>query len=351
MAKLGHCPSKEFQQWFFQNSQPRLDSFSALELSNIINFMAKLNARPSDPSYLSSYIQAAYNRLNEFAPQGLANLIHGFGQLGYDPGGMFMDAFFRCLSRQLSRNDFSFLGLALVMNGLGNLRYHPGSMVLNMLSERCQALAPTATWSTLALVLNGMAILDYTPPQDFWSVIGRPLPPGRVPLTELASILFSLSVMDSTHSRHLLSHLLPLALPLIQHDLDRAKGPKPTLESSRFRQLCQVAIYLQTRKTSTTAEEAAFIDMVMSQAAPKVAWNHTAYVSKLHLDVARTVESILGLPCELEVPHHHSVFILDMVVQPPPEFRDAVKPVVIEVDGPTHFLANQGHRPTGRVHW
>jgi len=353
MAKLGHNPSQPFLHWYLSASHPRLDSFSSQELSNLINFLAKTTTPRPPKSYLSSFTKAAYHRLNEFSGVGLATMIHGYGRIGYDPGGMFMDAFFRCLSRQLAKGDFSFLGLALVMNGLGNLRYHPGDSALKMLSESCHLLVSSCTWPTMALILNGMAILDYQPPEIFWSQCLGSLPTGPPPLPELSSILFSLAAMDSPSSRHLLRRLLPYTTPLIHHDLHQAQAQAKGLESSRFRQLSQVALYLKLRKDHhpLSSEEEGFVDLVMTKAMPLVAWNDTAFVSKLHLDVAQKLEGITGLPCQLEVPHHHSVFLLDIVLPPPPSTTTTTtmkkKPVVIEVDGPTHFLANQGHHPTG----
>lgn len=76
------------------------------------------------------------SRLSSFTAQGIANVLHAFGRLGFYAGGDWMEAWLkRCLAveegggevREATRGEaFSSQGLAMVVLGLSNVRYDPG---------------------------------------------------------------------------------------------------------------------------------------------------------------------------------------------------------------------------------
>jgi len=102
----------------------------------LINALGKWDHHPGD-AFLSSFAAACLvpSRLSSFTAQGLANVLHAFGRLGFYAGGEWMEAWLKqCLlveggdeGRGGRRVEgFSSQGLAMVVLGLSNVRYDPG---------------------------------------------------------------------------------------------------------------------------------------------------------------------------------------------------------------------------------
>lgn len=192
-------------------------------------------------------------------------------------------------------------------------------------------------------IVRDLATLNYDPGRDFWAALdgyllslARATSSGELlSIGHVGSLATSLAVLGlPTGSEALLARLLPMALAAYPWDrgvaeqLDRAtrlmEATAGRASPALLPLLSQLRARLDEMPTAPAAREASVLS------------------SGLHLRIVDALVS-LGLACQAEV--QYMGLNLDVVVWPMGGAE--LRPLVLEVDGPSHFLDRDPSRPTG----
>ena len=212
----------------------------------------------------------------------LSNLIWALGALKYRPGDDFFAVFNDVVARRI--DEFTDQGVSNVVFTYGNLGVHPDARLLETLDAACLRHMDAFLPQGVANTFWGWATLSA------W------------PSPELA-------------------------------DAYRRRLADETL-AERFSRIDLVQIYQATLAFDASSSHGEMISGKLQRDAQRV-WEQTSQgrvtISKLHRDVSETLTR-MGVPHEIERLAADGCFSVDIALRG--------RKVAIEVDGPSHFLAN-----------
>lgn len=347
----------EFFERFLHYSSGKLDTFNAQELANTINALAKFSGSVDMPdTYLAELTRAAIlpnGQLKNFIPQAYAMMIHGYGKFSYYPGQAFTLMALEKVLRVVLEKPLSFTpqGLALILNGLANFKFHPGSFFLETLTAALMSRSDKLDWQNMSNMLNAFVVFRHRPEDDFWQslhdIVARHA--GSANTFEVAAVLYCFAAMDGPGPPSTLPLLLERACNLMEEIMQLTLEEHQLVDSETggaYRQLYQTYRYLfllyRGRAVSPELRErfGSLAKRLWEFVQPKL--KTSIRTSEFQKEVEDMALRPLGMDFEDEV--MDGPFMLDFVVHPQVA---GVLPVVIEVDGPSHFYVNREEEPTG----
>lgn len=355
-AKLDLDPSKYDASFFPSYCRYSVDKlsydFNPQELSLVINGLAKFAPSMHMPdSYLDAFTQATLSqgRLKPFIPQALSVMLHAYGRFTYCPCEPFLRQVLAFISDHVG--DFTTQGLAISVNGLAKMRYHPGSAFVETIMAAAMTKSEHIDWQNMSNLLNACVVFKHTPRPEFWEelhdVVARQA--DGTGIFEVASALYCFAALDGPGPDTTLPLLLERACVLIEQVLREDPTQHEMVDQETggaYRQLYQTYRYLYLLhnnkgvKAPLRERFGVLTKRLWEFIAPRI---KTAVItSPFQVEVEEHGLKPLGLVYETEV--LDGPFTLDFVVR---GVAPGVLPVVIEVDGPSHFFVNRESEPTG----
>lgn len=290
-------------------------ALDAQDVAMVVNALAKLGLRRDDDGRLLASLAAALRpRLGQASGQALASAANAFARLRFRPGPAFMDA--------LEEEALARLGRP---------------------AEGRAAAAAGASIDTpsLGLLLWSLAVLDASALGDR-DGDGSALPPALLERAAAARLLpelkAQLSLLEAAAEREGKGPPGKGARPASSRGKDKSAAMlavaawSPQVLETLLCQTLQVLMYARQSPALRS------LHAVASKAWARVAPRRAAPVpSALHQEVMAALRAAGARFAAEQEAGDGGVFSLDVVLEPEP---GASRPVVLEVDGPTHYFAD-----------
>ncbi|GAB5037611.1 type iii effector protein [Nannochloropsis oceanica] len=370
---------------FLAVSSPFLASFTPQHLSVSVHGISLFD-RPPPTEYMERVQEAVLPHLSSFTLQQLALTLHGMAKLGHHPGDLFLSAFLPAVQQRLAPpvpgrgggggggakpslprpepgNNLP-QNLSLVLVALAVLQYIPSSSFWEAFTQALLSLTnlppPPPPAATAAAAAGGQAANQPSLPRSLrlidvssclWALAALDFPPS-LPPTLLSALLGRLEALLEAGEEVELEAAKQLKQFALAVDLSHS--PFPFLPSSlptwsSLRGLIETKAWLPHAQEEycRSDEEGEDRDGIIT--------------SPIQLEVEHVLRE-LGFPCKGEV--HWGPFSLDLLVFPPPPHEGGATsssppssssssklalPLVLEVDGASHFFQNLNPR-TPRGH-
>ena len=296
-------------------------ALDAQDIAMVVNALAKLGLRRDDDGRLLASLAAALRpRLGQASGQALASAANAFARLRFRPGPAFMDA--------LEEEALARLG-------------RPAE-------GRAAAAGGSIDTPSLGLLLWSLAVLDAS---ALWDRDrdgdGSALPPALLERAAAARLLpelkAQLSLLEAAAEREGKGPPGKGARPASKGKDKSAAMPavapwSPQVLETLLCQTLQVLMYARQSPVLQSLRRLDDLHAVASKAWARVAPRRAAPVpSALHQEVMAALRAAGARFAAEQDAGDGGVFSLDVVLEPEP---GALRPVVLEVDGPTHYFAD-----------
>ena len=296
------------------------------EVSILVWAFAKMGHRP-DEAALPVLVDVCLVQMVAFKAQELANCLWGFASMGVYPG----DEFLRALSQEARSRpgaEFSASNVAQMLWGFAALSYEPDLAALEFFSAQIEARLPEFSAQGLSMVLWSYARLGTGPDRQTLDALVGQCDVGRMNLQDLTNIMWSLVVMR---------HYSPAGTAFICEAWEALEGYAPGAFSTAA--LSSVAYVWLAAQKELPGREWRLPARVEADALR--VWKEgvrKASGSDLQREVAAALDA-MGFGTEEEAAVEDGFFSVDVLI--------ANQRVVIEVDGPSHFAANNPAKVLG----
>ena len=371
---LAYVPSRRLQSLLIPLLERRLQegSFTAFDYSMSLRGLANLpfSATVGSNSFVTTMTQHLIEGLEkeeatvlELGPQDVAMVVNSFAKMQVRADEQLLDyladALLDCLPQSQGQ------ALASVINAFARLRYHPGQIFLAAFEVEVRRRLQTLDLSTLGLILWSLVVMDSSSASSSSSIEGLPAaPPLSAALLEEAIAVRLLPEIKAQLKYMELAEQGGGANASSKPGGKKTTLPPPSLCSSTrlgsqaletvLCQILQVLLYTASEAASPPLRDVAGTSDLRTLV--KRAWRRVAPLrekpvpSALHQEVMAVLEGE-GVGFAAEQEDSDGVFSLDIVLVPSSKQssskKKAVLPVVMEVDGPTHYFMNEPTMLTG----
>lgn len=344
------------------------------DVAMVVNAFARMQMR-ADDHLLDNLAVSLLDRLPQSEGQALASVINAFARLRYHPGQGFLAAFEVEVRRRIATLDLS--SLCLILWSLAVMESSACSSSSMPIRNGASGARREETDGTSASALSPALLED--------AIAVRLLPELRAQLSRLelarsavGKQIDSNEELDGIDAESQSSHLPGPSLALSGPTLSQRSRPSPPVPrlspALLTRSLCQILqVLLYTSSCSFAPAE--LRDIPGSKALYSLvirAWGHVAHLreppvpSALHQQVMGTL-TLAGVSYRAEEKVCEGTFSLDLVLFPRGNCRNCSSdrnksvldgeeashssrvalPLVVEVDGPSHYMVNMPDMLTG----
>eukprot|EP00808_Paulinella_micropora_P004414 g48693.t1 len=151
-------PGEEVLRTLCTEALKKAKTFDAQDIANTLNACSKLDCNPGE-EVLRTLCTEALKKAKTFTAQGIANTSNACSKLDYNPG----EEVLRTLGTEALKkaNTFTAQGIANTLNACAKLNYNPGEEALRTLCTEALKKANTFNAQNIANTLNACAMLNY----------------------------------------------------------------------------------------------------------------------------------------------------------------------------------------------
>eukprot|EP00808_Paulinella_micropora_P025336 g81610.t1 len=333
MANLKYDPGKDVLRRLC--TEEKAESFTAQGIANTLNAVAKLDYNPGE-AVLRTLCAEALKKAESFDLQSIANTLNALKKLDYNPASSTRS---KCCEANLDYNPekkllktlyaevlkkaeaFTAQGIANTLNAVAKLDYNPGEAVVRTLCAEALKKAESFVPQDIGNTLNALSKLDYNP--------------GEQVLRRLCAEAFKKA--ESFNAQEIANTLYAcIVLNLVDPSLfSRLISLLPLPEKVDPKGLSQLH-YVQISLRSEHAFFGPYLPAPLADACWSSMMQEAVHSSELHKEVSKVLR-------DEGVPHVNEDTSSGLLV----EIGMAEHRVVIEVDGPSHFVAGsvESRRP------
>eukprot|EP00808_Paulinella_micropora_P000031 g33242.t1 len=298
LKTLDHNPEEDLLRRLCEETLKKAESFKSQNIANTLNALKTLDHNPGE-NLLRRLCTEALKKVESFNAQDIANTLNAVANLDYNPGENLLRRL--CEEALKKAESFNAQEIANTLNALKTLDYNPGENLLRRLCEEALKKAESFNEQEIANTLNALKKAESFNEQ------------------EIANTLNALVKLGHNPGEQVLGRLCAEALK--KAESFTAQGVTNTLYA------CIVLNRLSLRSEHSSLGLS--LPAPLADACRSSMMQEAVDSSKLHKEVSKVLR-------DEGVPHVNEDTSSGLWVDTGmPEHR-----VIIEVDGPTHFVAS-----------
>eukprot|EP00808_Paulinella_micropora_P029769 g50910.t1 len=308
LANLDHNPGEILLGRLCAEALKKAESFNLQDISNTLNALVKLDHNPGE-QVLRRLCAEALKKAESFTAQKIANTLNALAKLDHNPGQELLRRL--CAEALKKAESFNAQEIANTLNALANLDHNPGEILLGRLCAEALKKAESFNSQGIANTLNALVKLDHNPGEQ---VLRRLCAEAL----KKAESFTAQGIANTLYACIVLNRVDPSLFSRLISRLPEKLDPK------ELNQLHYVQLSLRSEHSSLGLS----LPAPLPAACKSSMMQETVHSSELHKEVSKVLR-------KENVPHVNEDTSSGLWV----DIGMAEHRVVIEVDGPTHFVA------------